>query len=67
MAEDLTCPPLGTGSIDMNALDAALKKKGCDPVKALADATTGGSPVLPDAAPAVEPAPEPAPEPFDPA
>lgn len=43
MAEQV-CPPLGTGSVDFNALHDALDK-GKDPVKALADATTGGPPL----------------------
>lgn len=35
-----TCPPLGTGSVDMSALSESLAKKGTDPVKAVEDATT---------------------------
>lgn len=40
---DSVCPPLGTGSVDFNAVNAAAAK-GKDLVAAIADATTGGPP-----------------------
>jgi hypothetical protein len=44
MAADQSCPPLGTGSVDMNALhDAAIKGEDLD--KALEDATTRVEPL----------------------
>ena len=62
MAE-VICPPLGTGSVDMNALHDAAKKlektsKGGDLTDALAAATTLVEP--PADAPTPEPAAEPA-------
>lgn len=67
MAE-VTCPPLGTGSIDMNALhDAAVKLekrgKGGDLTDALEAATTVVEPTKEELAAAadLEPAAEPAP------
>lgn len=58
MAE-ITCPPLGPGSVDLSALSAALAKKGVDPIKAVEAATTRKSAEVPAAAPvaAVESAP----------
>ncbi|MCW1985595.1 UNVERIFIED_ORG: hypothetical protein M2348_001327 [Sphingomonas sp. R1F5B] len=58
---DSVCPPLGTGSVDMNALsDAARKNKDLD--VALAAATTRV-----EAPASAEPDPEPAAEPEQPA
>lgn len=61
MAE-VICPPLGTGSIDMNALHDAAKKlektsKGGDLTEALAAATTVVEPPADAPEPAAEPAP----------
>ena len=67
MAE-VICPPLGTGSVDMNALHDAAKKmektsKGGDLTEALAAATTVVEPTKEELAAAadLEPAAEPAP------
>lgn len=42
---DQVCPPLGTGSVDLNELHKAAKA-GDDLEQALASATTGGPPLL---------------------
>lgn len=43
MATDNVCPPLGTGSVDFNALHAAAMKGG-DLIVAIEDATTRALP-----------------------
>lgn len=63
MAE-VICPPLGTGSVDMNALHDAAKKlerggKGGDLTEAMAAATTVVEAPPEDAAPAADPSPAP--------
>lgn len=58
MAEESTCPPLGTGSIDVGALQAAFAAKGkIDPKAAIAKAR------VPVVAPARAEEPPAAPEP----
>lgn len=55
---DKVCPVLGTGSVDGNALQDAMKKKDADLDKALADATTIGVAGRVKAEPAAAPAPD---------
>lgn len=51
---DKVCPPLGTGSVDFNALNDAAAA-GDDLKEALAAATTGGEPEIADSTVPIEP------------